>query len=121
MDPAEILEMAADWLESGKVNWMQYNRPQPHEYGLCALQVMYKVCASERVKVVASNPYEFVTLALNYRGAVRALASIVPPNPNPDGVIAGDRVAHWNDTLAKDVYEVVDKMKEAAKNLRNAA
>jgi len=112
MEPAEILEKAADKLESGEWAWNQYAAGIHTEGGVCALQALYRL----------SNP---LSNEEKYVAAVNALHAVVPPTTDsayvtyPDTRGNGYRVAKWNDLVAKDVHEVVDKMKEAAKNLRN--
>lgn len=116
MEAAEILEKAADKLESGEWAWNQYSAPGTGhtDGGVCALQALYRIS-----NYPLSNKEE-------YAEVVNALHAVIPPTMDSAYVTFSDprgngyRIARWNDLLAKNVHEVVDKMKEAAKNLRNS-
>lgn len=108
---AEILEKAADGFESGRYGWIRghaYARDwQTGEEARCAVGALQHETAIGQIRDIRSPESRALIGVLTL--AERKLAEVAEVRDVP----------HWNDYLATDVTEIVDKMKEAAKNLRN--
>jgi hypothetical protein len=114
MTPAEVLEKAADLLET--IGWVQgdeivYGSSDPD-----AGPVITGMCARGacRIAAGAKNFYDTWTSAEQYeafRDARRAL----------EAGLGGEWrcIPVWNDEPGRTAEEVIDKMKQVAKDLRN--
>ncbi len=125
---AEVLETTADRFESGDLNWYQgdFEAVDPldgHVVGHCAIGGLARTSGEDWNR--ADKPV--VTAAAE---AMRPHISrqvedhLKRENPlgdwtNMDVYAAENLVITFNDQLARDVSEVVDVMKQAAKDLRN--
>jgi len=112
MEPAEILEKAADGLESGVLPWGQYPNGLPEEGTdtYCAVEALTWAMFGTKDRLI-DMPRD----AWAYNKATDAMVNVLRPRVN--GVIL---ITSWNDHQAKSAQDVADVMKEAAKNLRNA-
>jgi hypothetical protein len=119
---AELLETAADKLESGKLQWTRgrFRTIEENDDG-CLIQ---SYCAIGAMREVANYDLELVDAATNPLAAqVRdTVLALKPPS------IQAQIVSHWpmhnyviefNDLVAKGPSEVAEAMKLAAKDLRN--
>jgi hypothetical protein len=114
LTPADILERAADGFESGRYGWtknMAYRKDSDGNEYYCAMGALYHEAGLQQVSQVKTPQYQ--QCALNYRKADNALAEVIGFNLSHGGV------SGWNDHEANGMAEVIEKMKEAAKNLRN--
>lgn len=103
MEPADVLEQAADLLESGQVPWNQYGMLKGqdwHPHGACALEVMSKVGGPREVYYLAR--FQLAEHLAKTHGWTLGVGS-------------------WNDARERTLGEVVDAMKQTAKGLRNGA
>jgi len=113
LEAADLLERAADALESGRLGWMQ-GRLVDH---------LGRVCAVGALRTVAGS-VDRVTLA-----TLRAVELVERRVPEVPGLQADlDRIqlvrtrnlVWWNDRVATDVNEVIELFKYTAKEVRNA-
>ncbi len=124
---AHVLETTADRFESGELNWYQgdFEAVDPldgHVVGHCAIGGLCKVAGEDwgrtnkpvvAAAVKAMRPH----IAHQVEDHLKREA----PHDNWDASIypAENLVITFNDQLARDVSEVVEVMKQAAKDLRN--
>lgn len=123
MDTAELLETTADRFESGVYEWTRLDLVNENgEY--CSIgalsytaigQVSYEV---EEVRKAAA-----AMMNVANRGMAKTRKTFVRARGTDEFFAkwAESVVARWNDIAAKDKAEVVEVMKQAAKNLRNEA
>lgn len=105
---ADTIDNAADYIE--KNGWRRHSM-----YGkdgtVCALGGFQASNHIERGESWYKWPERV-------RAAIHALATYLP---NPQGYRSNQSdsiIAQWNDSLAKDKQEILDKMREASKDLR---
>lgn len=103
VEPADILEKAAELYESGQATWVPHGKGEGD--ALCALQCLSKASMMGRSQEICD-----IIAHLGFGDvAKKALKSYV-----------GEAVTSWNDSLDPGSQEiVVDALKAAAKNLRN--
>ena len=109
LTPADLLERAADGFESGRYGWTKgvaYARRTDGFESYCATGALYHEAGLQQVSLIGTTEYE--TCGTTYREADKALEQVVE-----------NIVTRWNDYAASGVAEVIENMKEAAKNLRN--
>jgi hypothetical protein len=115
---AEILENLADEFESGQMAWCQghYSKPDPGPTG-------YSYCTAGAIDhklspmLLAGVPLRVVQA--RHAELLKAIARVVDPTNSvmaPHTAVTG-----WNDRPERTLPEVIDALKHAAKDLRNAA
>lgn len=117
-DPADLLEQAADALESGRVGWMRgdigFRTPgsdRGHEAMACAIGTLRHVAfGSPRMAGLVSP------LAAEFRAYLSLEDRAISAMGFPGGT---SELASWNDSEANQKEDVIDLMKHAAKDLRN--
>ena len=120
---ADLLETAADKLESGEYGWTR-GRTFGHRNEVCAIGALAK--ATELPLSDMLRPREIPKLLK----AAEALVEHV--RPRVEAALRDQAQEHgihdsvygvtvWNDRVAEDVTEIVEGMKVAAKDLRNRA
>ena len=112
MEPAEILEKAADALESGTLPWARYGDAATFAQCMdnstyCAIEAMSWATRGDKGAVIIEGRW-------SYSRAVKAASDEASRRLG-----RATHITYWNDMHAKDVHEVVDVMKHAAKDLRN--
>lgn len=110
---ADILERAADGFESGRYGWVKGVSYAKHPDGTelyCATGALYHEAGLQRTSLI--NTPEYQEWCEIYSQADKALYEAIEFNGR--GGVPG-----WNDYFASSMAEVIEKMKEAAKNLRN--
>ena len=100
---AELLEKAADALESGRIQWGKYTGYK---------KPLGTMCAEETLAIVAMEESH---LGLVISPACWAVSRHVTKGRNANHLTA------WSDTEARTLDEVVQAFKETAKDLRNEA
>lgn len=115
-EAAELLEKAADGFESGRYGWMQGNAhgwdpEMGHTY--CSVGALY-----HEAGLYAHRSMHREGAHNLYVAAEQQLARTL--GVFGKGLSCAD-IPKWNDLPGRKVEEVIDKMKEAAKELRNRA
>jgi hypothetical protein len=122
VEPAEILEKAADLYESEQIDWCQ-----GQAYGLSWPKGMVSACAMGAIYLasgykirgggyVVNNPRE-VAAHDSFRQGRRAIHELeIFLDPECSRTVAG-----WNDQPERTKEEVIQAMKDCAKDLRNKA
>lgn len=114
---AEILEAAADGWESGQYEWVRGAFQMPVErdgctvMGFCSVGVlMYHYGNREGTQEAT-------------RALGKSIIDEIPTHVREDDPLSGAYafVPFWNDQVATDKADVVDRFKRAAKDLRNEA
>jgi hypothetical protein len=126
---ADILEEAADILET--VGWVTgceahyLSGSLEHIRGHCATGAIKRAAGLRYDTFVIGDPRRFIHF--DYEASVKAMVAVAEAL-GPDGLAGAGAGAGpssviqvWNDHCARDAQEVIDKLKEAAKDLRNAA
>jgi len=114
---ADLLEQVADGFQSGQYAWVQgeYETTRGPK-GYCSIGALRHFGMQVNVIEYAEDAYRDVVFD-RVRDNLR-LRTIMP-----DGIIgltpSNGIVIHFNDKIAKNVDDVVDVMKHAAKDLRN--
>jgi NADPH-dependent glutamate synthase beta subunit-like oxidoreductase len=112
---AELLEKAADALESGRIQWGKYT-------GFTNSKPPGTMCAVETIEMVAIQMgLEEAHHQREWRTA-RSTTSFKACTAVSLHVTKGqskDHLTAWNDTEARTLDEVVQAFKETAKDLRN--
>lgn len=119
MEPAEILEKAADLLESGKLRWTQangYMDGSGDDLGACAMGAVYYVAGC--IEQGPQQNWNFLGTAQHNAAweAEQAFRVQLPLQENG----LHEVVESWNDDPERTLSEVVDTMKLAAKDVRNS-
>lgn len=111
---AELLERAADGFESGRYYWTKgrYHRVVFGTHAYCSMGALaHENGQADRALGHRTVPVEF---------AAKALAGQVNPYSH---LMGGDVVVRWNDGIhplhARSKADVIEAMKQAAKDLRN--
>jgi hypothetical protein len=111
---AEVLETAADAFESGRLNWVQDSLGSP---------VGNTACARGAVNHVLTGSQWGIHLADLWRARTpeRQIAIMAEQAMGFEDSLATSpgSLPHWNDTPGRTVQEVIDRMKDGAKRLRN--
>jgi hypothetical protein len=102
---AEALEKAADVFESGKLQWIQGSLGWAQYGTACARGALFHALSGDQ----AAKFSDFRSTATV---AERAMGF-------QDGIVAVASLPGWNDRPGRTVDEVIDRMKEGAKRLRN--
>lgn len=128
MDAAELLETTADRFESGVYEWIRHGLESDEGYCFIGAlsytaigQAAYEV---EEIRQAAAAMIKVADPRMEKMRKIYEEACAAHYPGCLDGFFAEYAeliVAHWNDTEVKDKAEVVEVMKQAAKNLRNEA
>lgn len=110
-DVAGAIEGAADLIES--VGWTQQMAMATDRYN-----TVIGYCAIGAISQSAKSRQEF---AMTYWFATIAVAKHLQRNSDEHFFDAEGAVSHWNDRIEATREEVVDTLKEVAKDLRNNA
>ena len=120
---ADILEITADRFESGELKWGQ------GDYAMIDLNGYERHCAIGGLATVAGEDWNAVNHLVTTAAAEAMKPYLLDPLSEylraqnsqlvPIGWPAENLVIVFNDTIAEDVSEVVEVMKQAAKDLRN--
>jgi len=113
LTPADVLERAADGFESGRYGWIQgisHRRMRDGTDRYCSTGALHYEAGLRELEQY-QEPERSLRIRV-YRDADRALEKTIEFDGH--GGVAG-----WNDHKAENLAEVIEKMKEAAKNLRN--
>lgn len=104
---ADLLEAAADALESGRIVWAKYSdRKRIPAYGSCALETL-DVVAGELMPQERERKWAVID------GADKAVSLHVTHG------MGRQHLTSWNDADARTLDEVIQAFKETAKELRN--
>lgn len=101
MKPSEVLDKAADKLESGEWAWRQGS------YGSWGKHQPYELCASEALWYAAVG-----LQGSNWTTWSNVIAAMKDH-------LQGPSIIKWNDTLGRTKEEVISTMRAAAQDLRD--
>lgn len=101
---AEVLEQAADLLESEKIGWCQ------NQYiGRWGQKI--NACAVGAILLVTGMPVETYCMGGNEVDDLTSIISLA--------VLNDEDVEHWNDKYGRTKEEVIDLFRDSAKKFRN--
>lgn len=116
MEPAEILEKAADLLESGEAVWTQedgyFDRLDDGRLACCMMGAVYWVegTLANGESFIHFTVEEIPPVAVKAESALKRHLGLLELDQN---------VETWNDAPGRTLPEVIDALKLAAKDARN--
>lgn len=121
MTPADILEITADRFESGEYRWRKGEFIGSVDDSMCSLGALMATKASvDEVRKAFGPPRLKPSDFEIFRMRSRLLGETIEARRALHQII-GIEIATWNDNPFRTREEVVETMKQAAKNLRNRA
>lgn len=110
---AEALEKAADAFESGKLQWIQGSLGWPQYNTACARGALFHATMGDQ------RAFATLEVLRPARGIVTVAERAMGFDDFPGTTLALGTLPGWNDVPERTVNEVIDRMKEGAKRLRN--